>query len=96
MAYTIEPAKFAEQIAAARDAAGARVVWAGIGAWRLSPRETIQNIQTARRLGASGIVLFSYDSLTNPRQAPSPDYLETVSRGAFARPLEGSRPEGSR
>jgi uncharacterized lipoprotein YddW (UPF0748 family) len=96
MAYTVEPAKFAEQIAAARDAAGARVVWAGIGAWRLSPRETIQNIETARRLGASGIVLFSYDSLTNPRQAPSPDYLETVSRGAFARLLDGSWPEGSR
>jgi uncharacterized lipoprotein YddW (UPF0748 family) len=96
MAYTVEPAKFAEQIAAARDAAGTRVVWAGIGAWRLSPRETIQNIQTARRLGTSGFVLFSYDSLTNPRQAPSPDYLETVSRGAFARLLDGSRPEGSR
>lgn len=90
MAYTVEPAKFAEQIAAARDAAGGRAVWAGIGAWRLSPRETIQNIQTARRLGASGIVLFSYDSLTNPRQA-APDYLETVSRGAFPRLLEGSR-----
>lgn len=96
MAYTVEPAKFAEQIAAARDAAGGRPVWAGIGAWRLSPRETIQNIQTARRLGAAGIVLFSYDSLTNPRQA-APDYLETVSRGAFGpRLLEGVRPEGSR
>jgi uncharacterized lipoprotein YddW (UPF0748 family) len=95
MAYTVEPARFAEQIATARDAAGGRAVWAGIGAWRLTPRETIQNIQTARRLGASGIVLFSYDSLTNPRQA-APDYLETVSRGAFARPLEGSLPEGSR
>lgn len=93
MAYTMEPAKFAEQIAAARDAAGGRPVWAGIGAWRLSPRETIQNIQIARRLGASGIVLFSYDSLTNPRQVPPvpPDYLETVGRGAFARTLEGSR-----
>jgi uncharacterized lipoprotein YddW (UPF0748 family) len=95
MAYTVEPERFAEQIAAARDAAGVRPVWAGIGAWRLSPRETIQNIQTARRLGASGIVLFSYDSLTNPRQV-APDYLETVSRGAFGRPLDGSPPEGSR
>jgi uncharacterized lipoprotein YddW (UPF0748 family) len=83
MAYTIEPARFAEQIAAAREAAGGRLVWAGIGAWRLSPEETVHNIQTARRLGASGFVLFSYDSLINPRQS-SPDYLETVSRGAFA------------
>ena len=36
----------------------------------------------ARRLGASGIVLFSYDSLTSAQATP--DYLETVARGAFA------------
>lgn len=82
MAYTTEPARFAEQIAAARAAAGARLVWAGIGSWRLSPEQTVHNIETARRLGASGFVLFSYDSLINPRQS-SPGYLATVSRGAF-------------
>jgi uncharacterized lipoprotein YddW (UPF0748 family) len=82
MAYTPEAARFAEQIAAARDAAGDRAVWAGIGAYRLTPAETIENIQTARRLGASGIVLFSYDSLTGPKP-PAPDYLALVSRGAF-------------
>jgi len=37
----------------------------------------------ARKLGASGIVLFSYDSLTGPTP-PAPDYLATVSKGAFA------------
>jgi uncharacterized lipoprotein YddW (UPF0748 family) len=83
MAYTEEPERFAEQIAAARQAAGTRAVWAGIGAWRLTPDRTIENIQTARRLGASGVILFSYDSLTNPRQT-SPDYLSVVGRGAFA------------
>ena len=44
--------------------------------------KTIENIQTARRLGATGVVLFSYDSLTNPRQT-TPDYLSLVGRGAF-------------
>jgi uncharacterized lipoprotein YddW (UPF0748 family) len=83
MAYTVEPARFAEQIAAARAAAGTRAVWAGIGAYRLSPTETIDNIRTARRLGASGVILFSYDSLTDPRQT-SPGYLSLVGRGAFA------------
>ena len=83
MAYATEPARFAEQIAAAHDAAGAHPVWAGIGAYRLSPKETIDNIQTARRLGAAGIVLFSYDSLTPPRQ-PVTDYLSVVGRAAFA------------
>jgi uncharacterized lipoprotein YddW (UPF0748 family) len=83
MAYTQEPARFAEQIAAARDVAGGRAVWAGIGAYRLTPAQTVENIQAARRLGAAGFVLFSYDSLTGPRP-PAPDYLETVSRAAFA------------
>jgi uncharacterized lipoprotein YddW (UPF0748 family) len=83
MAYTPEPARFAEQIAAARSIAGDRPVWAGIGAYRLQPTQTIENIQTARRLGAAGVVLFSYDSLVDPRQT-SPDYLGVVGRSAFA------------
>lgn len=82
MAYTQEPARFAEQIAAAREVAGPRPVWAGIGAYRLSPTQTIENITTARKLGAAGIILFSYDSLINPRQT-APDYLPIVSRSAF-------------
>ena len=83
MAYTQEPARFAEQIAAARDIAGGSAVWAGIGSYRLSPAQTIENIQAARKLGAAGFVLFSYDSLTGAKP-PAPDYLETVRRGAFA------------
>lgn len=82
MAYTPEAARFAEQVAAARQAAGDRAVWAGIGAYRLSPDQTVENIQTARRLGADGIVLFSYDSMTDPRES-TPDYLALVARGAF-------------
>jgi uncharacterized lipoprotein YddW (UPF0748 family) len=82
MAYTTEAPKFAEQIAAVREAAGARAVWAGIGAYRLPPRETIENIETARRLGANGIILFSYDSLVSPRQT-APDYLDVVGRAVF-------------
>jgi uncharacterized lipoprotein YddW (UPF0748 family) len=83
MAYTPEQARFAEQIAAAREVAGGRMVWAGIGAYRLPPAHTIQNIETARRLGVGGIVLFSYDSLTDPRQS-TPDYMAIVGRTAFA------------
>jgi uncharacterized lipoprotein YddW (UPF0748 family) len=83
MAYTTEPARFAEQIAAARAAAGAREVWAGIGAYRLSPSQTIANIATARRLGAHGVILFSYDSLIDPRQSAQ-GYLAAVARGAFS------------
>jgi uncharacterized lipoprotein YddW (UPF0748 family) len=89
MAYTPEPARFAEQIAAARDVAGNRLVWAGIGAYRLPPSQTIEHIETARRLGAHGVVLFSYDSLVDPRQS-APDYIAVVGRSAFARPAATS------
>jgi uncharacterized lipoprotein YddW (UPF0748 family) len=82
MAYTPESARFAEHIAAARQVAGSRAVWAGIGAYRLTPSQTVENIQTARKLGAAGVVLFSYDSMTDPRQS-APDYLAAVARGAF-------------
>lgn len=82
MAYTQEAARFAEQIAAAREIAGGRAVWAGIGAYRLTPAQTIENIQAARKLGTAGFVLFSYDTLTGAKP-PAPDYLGTVSRAAF-------------
>ncbi|MCA1563250.1 MAG: family 10 glycosylhydrolase [Acidobacteria bacterium] len=83
MAYTPEAARFAEQIAAAGQVVGGQAIWAGIGAYRLTPAQTIDNIQTARRLGAGGIILFSYDSMTDPRQSAA-DYLGLVSRAAFA------------
>ena len=92
MAYTQEPARFAEQIAAARDIAGGAAVWAGIGSYRLSPAQTMENIQAARKLGAAGFVLFSYDSLTGPKP-PAPDYLETVSRLAFGGARTSTAPE---
>jgi uncharacterized lipoprotein YddW (UPF0748 family) len=81
MAYTPDAETFALQIASVRQVAGTQPVWAGIGAYRLSPAQTVDNIFTARRLGASGIVLFSYDSLVHPPRGL--EYLTTVSRAAF-------------
>jgi dihydrodipicolinate synthase/N-acetylneuraminate lyase len=91
MAYTQEPARFADQIASARDLAGTHPVWAGIGAYRLSPAQTVENIQAARRLGAAGFVLFSYDSLTGPKP-PAPNYLAAVSRAAFSSSSDDQEP----
>jgi uncharacterized lipoprotein YddW (UPF0748 family) len=81
MAYTQDPAVFDAQIAAARQIAGPDAVWAGIGAFRLTPAQTVQHIGAARRAGAAGIALFSYDSVTAPPAAP--DYLAAVARSAF-------------
>lgn len=78
MAYTTDPALFRSQIAGVRQIAGGQPVWAGIGAYHLPASETIRNISAARRLGAQGTILFSYDNLDR-------DYLSSVGRGAFTR-----------
>lgn len=79
--YT-EGAAFASQIAAAQDAAGRHVLWAGIGAHRLSTEQTLDDIQAARRLGAAGIILFSYDTLIAPPRGSG--YLSQLGKAAFA------------
>ena len=84
MAYTTDAALFRAQISAVKDIAGSRPVWAGIGAYRLSAAETVANIQSARRAGAAGISLFSYDNLT-PQVNANPQYLQQVAQGAFER-----------
>jgi uncharacterized lipoprotein YddW (UPF0748 family) len=82
MAYTPDASVFATQIASVRQLAGEAPVWAGIGAYRLSSTQTVANIETARRLGVAGIVLFSYDSLVRPPNGL--EYLSSVGRAAFA------------
>lgn len=81
MAYTTDAGTFATQIAAARQIAGAHPLWAGIGAYRLSADQIVENVQAARRLGVGGIILFSYDSLADAPHGP--DYVTQVGRAAF-------------
>jgi len=82
MAYTTDASVFTSQIAAARELAGRRPIWAGIGAYHLSSDQIVENIQVARRLGAGGVILFSYDSLTSPSRGPY--YLTRIARVAFS------------
>jgi uncharacterized lipoprotein YddW (UPF0748 family) len=81
-AYTPDAAVFTSQIAAALSSAGTHPLWAGIGAHRLSSSQIVDAVKIARRLGVGGVLLFSYDSLTDP--AHGPDYLAQVGRAAFA------------
>jgi hypothetical protein len=56
-------------------------VWAGIGAYQLSPAQTLSHIAAARKLGVAGVILFSYDSLVAP-----PNHSGSISelgRAAF-------------
>jgi len=81
MAYTTDAAAFASAIAAVRQAAGPHPVWAGIGAYRLSPDQIAEDVRSARRIGVGGVILFSYDALTDPARGPG--YLFQVGRAAF-------------
>ena len=81
MAYTADPVTFRAQIESVHGFAKGTPVWAGIGAYRLSPSETIENIETAREAGARGVVLFSYDNLTGVPGRPGS--LVDIGRAAF-------------
>jgi uncharacterized lipoprotein YddW (UPF0748 family) len=88
MAYTTDAEVFQQQIAAAKGYAGDRPVWAGIGAFRLSTEQTVQNVAMALRLGASGVILFSYDALTAPPNTVGS--ITELGRAAFG---AGPEPE---
>ena len=81
MAYTTDAEIFTRQVAAAREYAGAVPVWAGIGAYHLTRPQTLQHMTAARKLGAAGVILFSYEALTAPPN--SPGSLSELGRAAF-------------
>jgi uncharacterized lipoprotein YddW (UPF0748 family) len=76
MAYTDNLSRFSHVVQGAARAATPQALWAGIGAYRLNPSETISHIHAARAAGAHGIALFSYDSLSGSE-------LKTIGRAAF-------------
>lgn len=87
MAYSTDTAIFQKQIevAAATAHAANRHVWAGIGAYRIPYESTVEKINVARKVGAEGIVLFSYDFTARPSDLnPGGDYLQRVHQVAFA------------
>ena len=79
MAYNKNTARVAEQVRRAVAIAGERHVYAGIGAWRLDAHDVANKIASARKAGASGVNLFSYDDVHDRRR-----YLDTLARGVFA------------
>jgi uncharacterized lipoprotein YddW (UPF0748 family) len=81
VAHETDGAAFEAKIAAARQIAGETPVWVGIGAFQLSAAETVEHIRTARRLGARGVVISSYDSLMS--QPRGLEFLAEVARSAF-------------
>lgn len=89
MAYSTDTAVFEKQVRVATSTAhsAGRLVWAGIGAYRIPVESTLEKIEVARKVGADGVILFSYDATLRPGPLnPSGDYLERVRAAAFAHP----------
>ena len=71
MIYTADATEFAATVARVKADAGTAAVWAGIGAYKLTPARTIENLRTVRRAGVAGVLLYSYDSLTSGDAVPN-------------------------
>jgi uncharacterized lipoprotein YddW (UPF0748 family) len=82
MAYTQDADVFERQIKSAVAYAGARPIWAGVAAYRLSSTATLQHIDLARRSNAAGVILFSYDALISPPNSVTT--LAALARAAFS------------
>ena len=80
MAYTTDATLFAAQVTGLASVAPPESKWVGIGAYQLTADQIVANVQTARRAGVRGIVLFSYDSLAAPDR---PAGVAAVGRAAF-------------
>lgn len=80
MAYTTSLDEFTALITgAAKLAEGRASVWAGIGAYRLPVADAADHVRAARRVGAAGVLLFSYDSLTTA-DSRSTNYFAELKR----------------
>jgi uncharacterized lipoprotein YddW (UPF0748 family) len=84
MMYTTRAAVFSRQLEElARQPKG--TVWPGIGVYRIPAAEAARRVAEARAAGFTGVMLFSYDSMTGGVGRPS-TYLASLQRAAFGRP----------
>jgi uncharacterized lipoprotein YddW (UPF0748 family) len=84
MSYSTDERIFKRQVEVARAyVRSGQALWAGVGAYRLDIRDTVERVRTARLLGASGVVLFSNESL-------APGDLRRLRHEAFPASFAGS------
>ena len=93
MAYTPDTALFRGQILALRQRLGPQAtLWAGIGAYRLQQASVVEKVLAARAAGASGVVLFSSDSLAiSDLDRLRDEVFGPVPRTGASTPSSGSR-----
>lgn len=84
MAYTLDPAIFRYQADAFANASQGSRTWLGIGVWLFAkrPEGAVEQVRSAREVGAAGDVLFSWDAIAD---APAlRDALAAESAGDLA------------
>ena len=87
MMYVANGTTFERQLQAlAQQPAGS--VWPGIGAFKIGPDEAARRVDVARAMGFSGVLLYSYDSMTGGRGRGSA-YMASIQRRAFRTPIVG-------
>jgi uncharacterized lipoprotein YddW (UPF0748 family) len=90
MIYTTDTATFEAELGVVRAALPATELWAGIGVYRLSAWRAANHIRLARDGGASGVALFSYDSLAAQRDGGAA-YLAHIGPAMFDLPPDPRR-----
>lgn len=76
MIYTADPQEFATAVSRVKNDSGPAAVWAGIGAFKLTPARATENLRVVRKAGVAGVLFYSYDSL-NSGDAPA-TYFSTI------------------
>jgi uncharacterized lipoprotein YddW (UPF0748 family) len=84
MMYTTSAAVFTRQLTEL-SAQPAGSVWPGIGVYRITAAEAARRVAAARAAGFSGVMLFSYDSMSGGVGRPS-SYLASLQREVFRQP----------
>lgn len=93
MSYSADERIFRQQVEVARAYVGSgQRLWAGVGAYRLDVPGIVERVRTARVLGASGVVLFSHESLEagdlrRLREEAFPSAVAAGSAGSAGMPL---------
>ena len=93
MAYATDLSGFTAEVAEARASAGSAPVWAGIAAYLLPVADASAHVRVARKAGVSGVLVFSYDSLT---AAESAGYLAELRATLLESPRGMGRPDPAR
>lgn len=71
MIYTADPAEFSTAVTRMKNDAGNAAVWAGIGAYKLTPARTTENLRVVRKASIAGVLVYSYDSLSAGDATPN-------------------------